>query len=212
MALTDSTAVSNYLGRALTAYETGELTNIIASVTAWINKTLSSAFDQVNETTRYYDGGLRSLDIDPCTAISKVEALNDDGSDSYEYTATTEYIAEPQNETVKRELRKRLAPFPSGIHRIGVTAKFSEYDGGVPADIQLLATRLVAGVMTGGKNVSAGIVEKESLEGHSITYDVSQAAFEGLATGDATINSILKSRQELLIDNAEQDGDDDCYL
>lgn len=217
MAYTDATQVSNFLQRALTAYETGELPNLIAAAKIWLDKVLGSTFDDVAATTRYYDGGVRNLDIDPCTAITEVKSINDDASSSYVYTEGTEYIAEPQNETVKRELRKRLSPFPRGVHRVAVTAKFSEYDGGVPADIQIAATRLVAGLINSGKKANTGNVSSESLEGHSINYDLSSGAsqaFDSLSAADPTVAGILQARKELLVDDytpnseASYDGDD----
>lgn len=212
MAYTDATQVSNFLQRSLNAYETAELTNIIASIKVWLDKKLNSTFDQVNATTRYYDGGVRNLDIDPCTDISEVKALNDDGTDSYVYTEGTEYIAEPQNETVKRELRKRLSPFPHGIQRVAITAKFSEYDGGVPADIQIVVTRLAAGILNAGRIASqGGNVQSESLEGHSITYATNQSTIEGLSESDPTVSAILSQRRELYVDNYDRrnyEGDD----
>lgn len=205
MAYTDSSQVSNFLQRALTAYETAELTNIIAAIKIWLDKRLNSTFDQVSETTRYYDGGARNLDIDPCTAISQVSAINDDGSGSYIYTDTYEIVTEPQNETVKREIRKRLAAFPRGVHRIAVSAKFSEYDGGVPADIQIAATRLAAGVINAGRIAGlGGNVASESLEGHSITYNIRGTDFEGISENDPTVKSILEAREELYVDNYDR--------
>lgn len=204
MAYTDTTQVGNFLQRSLTAYETSELTNIIAAIKVWLDKRLNTTFDSVVASTRYYDGGVRNLDIDPCTAITKVEAINDDGTDSYEYTSPTEYIAEPQNEAVKRELRKRLARFPRGVHRIAVSASFSEYDSGVPADIQIAATRLAAGVINAGKYASqGGNIHMEDLEGHRIQYQLNAATLNGLADGDPTIAAILAVREELYIDNYE---------
>lgn len=216
MAYTDSTQVSNFLGRALTTYETAELPNIIAAIKIFLDKRLNSTFDEVDPSTRYYDGGMQSLDIDPCTAITEVKSINDDASSSYIYVDGTEYIAEPQNETVKRELRKRLSPFPRGIHRVGVTASFSEYDDGVPADIQIAATRLAAGVLKSGINVSSGEIKSESLEGHSITYKDNITVIEGIAVTDPTVASILSTRAELYVDNYEPrrrtDYDDDGGL
>lgn len=202
MAYTDSTQVSNFLQRSLSAYESAELTNIIAAIKVWIDKRLNSTFDQATSSTRYYDGGVRNLDIDPCTAISQVETINDDGTDSYVYSTPYEYIAEPQNQTVKRELRKRLAPFPRGINRVAVTALFSEYDGGVPADIQIIATRLAAGIINQGKYAGqGGNILEEALEGHTIRYQIGSQNIGGLAEDDPTIAAILTQRDELYVDN-----------
>jgi hypothetical protein len=204
MSYTSTSQVSNFLQRVLNAYEDAELAIIVAAVQVWIDKRLNSTFDQVAESTRYYDGGGRSLDIDPCTDITEVKTINDDSSSSYTYTVGTEYISEPQNETVKRELRKRLTPFPRGIQRVAVTAKFSEYDGGVPADIQILATRLVAGIINSGKSVASGNVSSESLEGHSISFNTDLTKLDGLAENDPTVKSILESRKEFYVDNYDR--------
>lgn len=202
MAYTDGTRVSNFLQRALNDYELAQMIGIAAAVKAWIDDRLNSTFDEAAETTRYYDGGVRNLTIDPCTAITAVEAINDDGTDSYAYTATTEYVAEPQNQTVKREIRKRLAAFPRGIHRIAVTAKFSEYDSGVPQDIQTLATRLAAAVINQGKYAKdGGNVASEKLEGHEISYQTAAQDINGLAANDPTVKSILENRKELYVDD-----------
>jgi hypothetical protein len=205
---TDATQVSNFLQRALTSYETAELPNIMAAVKIWLDKYLNSRFDQVGSTTRYYDGGVMNLDIDPCTAITEVKSVNDDTSASYIYNEGTEYVAEPQNETVKRELRKRLTAFPRGVHRVAVTASFSEFDGAVPADIQIAATRLSAGVINAGKRENTANVSSESLEGHSITYMhpsglSGSQSLDGLAASDPTVASILAARAEIYVDNDE---------
>lgn len=212
MAYTDATQVSNFLQRPLNSYETAELTTVIAAVQKWLDAYLGSTSAQAGPTTRYYDGGVANLSIDPCTAISEVKSINDDASSSYTYTEGSEYIAEPQNQTVKNELRKRVSPFPRGAHRIAVTAAFSYYDGGIPADIQLVATRLAAAVLNAGKqaSISGAGVKSESLEGHSITYssgssssDGSSENLEGLANGDPTVSAILANYKELYIDDVE---------
>lgn len=219
MAYTDSAQVSNFLQRPLNAYETGDLAAIIATVQKWIDARLNSTFDSVAPSVRYYDGGVRNLDIDPCTNITQVEAINDDGTDSYIYSSTYEYVAEPQNQNVKREIRKRLAAFPRGVHRVAVTAQFSEYDGGIPADIVTLATRITVGILNQGKIAgSGGNVLQESLEGHEIRYQINTSAIEGIAQDDPTIAAILAMHDELYVDTAEprqdfgSDADDDGGL
>lgn len=208
MAYTDTTQVSNFLNRALNAYETSEIANIIAAVKIWIDQRLDSTFDVEAPSIRYYDGGVRNLDIDPCNTVTQVEAINDDGSDSYVYSQPYEIVLEPQNESIKREIRKRLAAFPRGVHRIAVSAIFSEYDaatGGVPADIQVVATRLVAGIINQGKYLGqGGNVLQEALEGHEIRYMINSANILGLAQDDPTVAAILQQRDTLYVDNYER--------
>lgn len=201
MAYTDTTKISNYLQRSLTAYETAMLTTIIPAVKLWIDRKLGTTFDSGTSSTRYYEGGGHSLDIDPCVNISAVTAYNDDASASYAYTENTEYVAEPVNETVKRELvRRGDACWPKGLRRIGVTATFSEYASGVPEDIQTLATVLASGIINSGKIASSGgNVSSESLEGHSVSYDTSASAIDDLADGNPIVQNILGSRKEIMI-------------
>lgn len=200
MAYTDTTKISNYLQRSLSAYETTFLSTLIPAIKKWIDLYTSSTFDQVAATTRYYNGSETFIDIEPCTDIEEVWALNDDLTQSYEYTENTEYIAEPLNQNVKRWINKRDGCFPKGIARLSVKAKFSEYDGAVPEDIETLATIIAAGVINQGKNASSGgNVASESLEGHSITYDTSDNALEGIALDNPSSKAILLMRKQLLL-------------
>lgn len=201
---TDQSTIENYLQRTLNASETGFLTVLLPAITLWLNNLLGSNFDNASETTRYYNGGFRNLDIEPCKDITAVTALNDDGSNSYAYdlTTTPEVIAEPLNSTIKRELRKRNGCFPSGLKRIAVTAKFTEYDGAIPTDIKLIATILAAETLNQGKIASSGgNVASESLEGHSITYDTSASALDAIATKNPNIQSMLDQRKELYLED-----------
>lgn len=205
MAYTDQTLIQNFLHRTLNSDEITLLVTLLPTIKQWIDARLSSTFDQAAETTRFYDGGVKNLDIDPCINISQVKALNDDGSDSYIYNQTFFYelVFEPQNETVKREIRRRVGCFPSGIQRIAVTATFSEYNSGVPEDIKILATILAIGVINQGKYAAiGGNVMQESLEGHEIRYAPNAANLNGIAEGDPTVQAILTSRKELYVDIA----------
>lgn len=200
MAYTSQTLIENYLQRTLTASEVSFLTTLIPAVKLWIDQKLNSTFDSVGSTSRYYDGGDQHIDIEPCTSVTEVVSVNDDLTDSYIYTEDTEYILYPLNETVKTEVRGRGFKFPDGDSRIKVTASFSEYDGGVPSDIQLVATRLVAGIINQGKvDSSGGNVSSESLEGHSISYDTSISAVENIADNDPVVRATLDARKSILL-------------
>lgn len=201
MHYTDETLIQNYLQRELSTDEVAMLISaIIPGVDKWINKSLDTRFDKVDATTRLYEGGGNSLDIDACTEISAIKALNDDGTDSYTYTTTTEYIAEPINETVKTELRKRYGCFPRGVNRISVTAKFSEYDGMVPKDIQIAATRICANLLASSTNT--GFLVSEELEGHKVVYQSARGGGEiidKVAFNDPIVSAILDQRREILV-------------
>lgn len=203
---TDTTKVAQFLQRSLTTNETSALTGyILAAVDKWIDRKLESHFGSVSETTRYYEGGGHTVDLDPVQSVTAVVSQNNDGSASYDYTENSEFVLEPVNEDVKRELvyRGRHTRYPSGLRRIAVTGKFTEYDyanSEVPADIVLAATQLAAGILNGGKKAGTGAnVASESLEGHSISYDTSASVIESLADADPVIQGMLGERREIYI-------------
>lgn len=200
---TDATNISEYLQRALTPSETSALnTYILNAVDKWINRTLGSQFDNAAPSTRYFDGGGRTIDLDPCQAITAVTAYNNDGSASYSYTSGDEYVAEPANETIKRELvlRGRNLYFPHGNRRIAVTATFTEYEGGVPGDIVLAATRIAAGIINAGKYSGQGEnLQEESLEGHMVRYNITNNSIDTLMATDPILSNILGARREIYI-------------
>lgn len=202
MAYTNQTLITNYLQRNLNANEIAFLTVLLPAIKKWIDRKTSSTFDSASETTRYFDGGGRTVDIDPCTDITAVKAYNNDGTVADTYTDGEDYIAEPVNETVKRELVRRSGRFPKGNKRVGVTAKFSEHGeaGAVPDDIQTVATILAAETLNQGKIASSGgNVASESLEGHSINYDTSGNSMDAIADANPVVKSILDGRKDIYL-------------
>lgn len=201
MAYTDQTKVQNYLQRELSVDEVAVLISfLIPAIKKWIDGITGSTFDQVAATTRYYDGGGSSVDIDPATEVTAVGSIDNEGQSTFDYTSGTDYTLEPQNETVKREIVRRHGCFPQGQGRVSVTAKFSEFDGGVPADIQLVATRLAGAIIKGSKNdLTGGGLKSESLEGHSVSYATSTEDLASLANNDPIIKSILEQHKEILV-------------
>lgn len=213
---TNQTNMSQFLQRSLTANEIAALNAyILNAVDKWIVRLMQTTFANVGATTRYYDGGWHTVDIDPVQQVSQVKSVNNDGSDSYLYTENTEFVLEPVNETVKREIVYRgRSSYPRGQRRIAVTGKFSEYDydaGAVPADVIMAATRLAAGIINAGKTASTGgNIQSESLEGHSISYDTSVTELQELTDKDPILQNMIAARREVMIydDNL---GDDDPF-
>lgn len=206
MAYTTQSLVEKYLERSLTADEVALFAILLPAVQRWIDKTLSSTFDTADASTRTYDAEGGIVDIDPCQAITKIEAVDYEGSASYAYTEGTEYVLYPQNETVKNELRARSKHgFTRGVARIKVYAKFTEYDftnNKVPEDIQLLATRLIASQLRGlsaDADVDSAGVKKESVEGHSVEYVTSESYLEQLSNSDPIVSSLISTRRQLLV-------------
>lgn len=201
MSYTDRIKIATYLQRELTNEEQAVLVMLIPAIQKWIDARTGSTFDKIESpTTRYYDGGGTSVDIDPCTEISTVSYIDNDNTNVQDFVLYTDYVVEPANETVKREIVRRHGCFQPGLRRVAVTAKFSEYDEGVPEDIELVATRLAGSILKGSKNDAIGAgLKSESLEGHSVTYATSNDDIASIASNDPIIKSILEQHSEILV-------------
>lgn len=197
MQYTNASVLAAYLKRELTGNEIDTLNLLVPAVQLWIDRKLGTTFLEADAaTTRTYDGGERSIDIEPCTDITKVEAIDYTGADSYGYTAPNEYQAYPLNETVKTELVRRHACWPRGDARIAVTAKFSSYDDGVPEDIQMVATKIAADLLNIG-SANAEAVKSESLEGHKVEYQDPYAYIDKVAGNDPFVRSVLDQHRDI---------------
>ncbi len=196
---TDVSLVAAFLKRELTDNERLTLTILIPAIQKWIDNKLGTTFLQATTaTTRTFDGGDGSVDIDPVSDVTAVTEVDDYGTVNYTY-ATNDYIAEPVNQNVKTELVKQYGHWPRGLSRVAVTGKFSSWDSGVPEDIQMVATKIAADTLVfnnGNSNVSS-----ESLEGHSITYNnnTAQNSVNSIASSDPLIKSILELRTEPML-------------
>ncbi|MFA5937694.1 MAG: hypothetical protein WC822_07510 [Candidatus Paceibacterota bacterium] len=206
MAYTTTSLVSSYLDRALTADEQALFLVLLPAVTRWIDQTLSSQFDTVSATERFYDAEGAVIDIDPVQSITDVKAYDSDASTSYDYTEGTEYVTYPLNETVKNQIVSRSkGGFTRGMKRVGITGKFTEYDftnSKVPEDIQLLATRLIASqlrALSADAVVDDASVKKESVEGHSIEYVTSADYLTQVSSSDPIVAGILNTRRQLMV-------------
>ena len=199
MAYTSRILVENYLQRTLTENEIAMLIVIIPAAQKWIDDQLSSTFDEVSPSTRRYESCSKSLDIDPCTNITAITSLDPYGLAYYSYQ-TFEYVLEPINETIKREIRLRYGNFPGGTSNIQVDATFSEYDNGVPQDIEVAATRIAGGILNAGRHAGIGEnLQEEQLEGHMIRYNITNNAINTLANSDPILQAILGGRKEVMI-------------
>lgn len=189
---TTADQIASYLNKDLTTNEIDALAFIIPAVKKYIDNKLDTNFSSASSSSRYYDGGCPSLDIDPCTAITAIISVDADGNTVTTYESD-DYLIEPVNETVKREVRARFGNWPAGKGNIKVTALFSEYNNGVPDDIQFVATRLASSMLNSAHSATG--VNQESIEGHSVSYDVAQAA-----ANDPVVMDILNQRAQLVLE------------
>lgn len=201
---TNKAAVENYIKHSLTEDEEALLMLIIPAIEQYIDFKCSTTFKKVDPTTRYYDSeGDNFIDIDPAYEITGVSHVNSYGQVDYTYNPDFEFILGPYNTTVKTEIQRRAGHFHTGEGSIAVTARFSSWENGVPADIKLCATRLAAGLLDNTKRDSAGTpIQSESIEGHSITYINPRQItpdLDSYALGDSYVRSVLAQRSGVLM-------------
>jgi len=151
------------LGRSLTSQEASAFTSINSAVQSYIEDMIGSSVELQSEATRYYDGGVQHLPIDPCYEITAVKLYDDDQSvvDTYD---TTDYTKDPINQTLKTMIRYRAGKFATGISNIGITAKFSIYgDSNALAMVKQAILDLVGIILS---NPTDKV--REAIEGYSV--------------------------------------------
>lgn len=212
---TTSTSIQAYLHRTLSANELTVLGFVIPAVSRWIDRALGSCFDNLDQnnpsnfTTRYFNGGVREINIHPCQQIVSVQAINPyDMSVWYTYSTPLEYTQEPFNLPVKTSLRLRLNEFtgndlnwPSGGNpeSIAVKALFTEYDyvrGGYPQDIIMLANHISAVWLQNNRNST--VMTRSSIEGYEMQKNLNN--LNDILATDPMVQRIIESRQEIWLE------------
>ena len=170
MALIAQSDLEARIGRALTAEEASSFTVINAALQAYVEKLIGSSVEAANASSRYYDGGVQHLSVDPCTDISRIDLVDDDYNAVYEYD-TSDYTTDPVNQTLKTMLRHRSGCWVTGINNIKVTAKFSTY--GDTSTTNIIKDALLDALASEIQN--SNNIQKESIEGYSVEYASTEA-------------------------------------
>lgn len=200
MDYTSKPLIEAYLQRDLESAEIALLPTLLPAIGKWIDMKTGSHFGEAESETRYYEGGGDAIEIDPATEITAITSVTDEADVDYTYTINTEYLLYPQNETVKTEIRRRYGTFPSGMNRIAVTAKFSEYaDGEIPQDIEMVATVIASDFLEASKQAKTANVDSESIEGYSIKYRAINETINKIALEDPLVKSILQLRTPVML-------------
>lgn len=169
MALISQGDLEARIGRSLTTEEENAFTSINNANQAYIEKIIGSSVEDQSVSSRYFDGGLQHLPIDPCTDISGIYMVDDDQVATYTYD-TSDYTTEPINRTLKTMLRHRSGPFFTGINNIKVSAKFSIYgDADILAIVKDAMLEALEAELSDNDNI-----KRESLEGYSVEYATTQ--------------------------------------
>lgn len=181
------TELENYLKRDLTAKESASFVIIEEAARIAIDNYCDTNWDSdASSESRYYDGGLQEISIDPCKTITEVAYVDEDFETDDEFD-TDEYVAEPVNKTIKTSLRLRAGRFCRGIKNIKVTAVFSSYDDAVPGAVKLACLKLCAGAIQNPVGIT-----KENIEGYG--YELA-----GQVQKDEEIQNILAPYRQVLL-------------
>ena len=201
MQYTTQELVQNFLSRDLTDKESNILSTLVFAIERQIDKELGTTFKNTSSlyaAVRYFDGGKRHVQIDPCQNITNISVVDTDLSITTEITTDT-YVAEPINGTVKRMITMRFGRLPRGYKNIKITADFTEYGAeevGVPSDIQTIATRIVGNMVS---NPEAGLgLRSEKIEGHEVVYGDSVG--DPFKT-DPVVKNLIDARRIPLVDD-----------
>ena len=165
MALINQSDLETRLGRSLTTEEASDFSIINAANQSYIEKIIGSSLEPASETTRYYDGGVQHLKIDPCAVITAVKLVDTDQS-VIETIDSTYYTQEPINKTLKTMIRYRYGKLYCGYNNISVTAQFS-----VASDtniINIIKNAMLEALASEIDNSSE--ILKESIEGYSVEF------------------------------------------
>ncbi|RLA58672.1 MAG: hypothetical protein DRR04_10375 [Gammaproteobacteria bacterium] len=164
MALIKQSDLEARLGRSLTTAEASAFTIVNEANQSYVERVIvGSSIEEADPSSRYYDGGLQHLPIDPCTAITEL-AYTNDAQDNATAISTNDYIPDPMNRTMKTMVRYRAGKLARGIGNVKVSATFSTYD-----DAQVTAIikdALLSGVES--EITNADNITKESIEGYSV--------------------------------------------
>jgi len=170
MALITQSDLEARLQRSLTNAEQSAFPVVNSAIQTYVEGMIGSSVEEVEASTRYYDGGIQYLAIDPSTDISAVTYVDDESHVKSTFL-TSEYIGAPANRTLKTSLRRRYGRFNSGFGNIAITAKFSIYGDEKMRNVvkDAILQALVSEIQNTGNTV------KESIEGYSVEYATTEA-------------------------------------
>lgn len=212
MQYTNQELVENFIGSALTEKQSNLLSTLVYAVENRIDKELATTFKNDSAlygATRYFSGGNRHVDIDPCQNITAVALVDPELTVTSDLTSTL-YVKRPLNAAVTKLITLRYGHLPRGFSNLKVTADFTEYGSeevGVPSDIKTIATRVV-GAMLIQPEAALGI-QQEQVEGHSVTYqrNISGTMLEDIFSKDVVVKSLMDARHSPFIDDSPVIGD-----
>lgn len=192
MAYCTKTDIENYLQVGISSTLDTQVTAWIAAVQAWIDRYTNRTFESSSMVKKYDGKGRHYLIVDDLLSLSKVFfTANDSTSDANTRNVpTTEFHLYQDDDPNKTPYNKLLlkpfssyGTFPLGAQNIVVDATFG-FATTAPADIQLVATKLVASIVKVGKDDS-----KENFSQGDLA--ISYVQFDKIINMDLGVKQIL---------------------
>ena len=169
MALISQSDLEAKLGRTLTANEVTIFAIVNPANQAYVEKLIGSSVESDTASTRYYDGGVRHLKVDPCTDVTAVKYYDEDQT-VIETIDASDYVLDPINHTLKTQVTARFGRFYRAFSNVGVTAKFSIYGD---TDTLNVVISVLLDALESDINDSDNIL-KENIEGYSVEFSKTQ--------------------------------------
>jgi hypothetical protein len=170
---TNKSALQNYLLTTISDSFDTQIEAWINAADAYIDNYCNTSFESSTET-RYFDGnGSNELILDDLLTVTSLQFLDPNGVDLDDtLTENDDFFLYPYNETCKYKIilnpEGDQAEFPKGSHRIKITGTWGKSTT-VPADIKLVSTKLVAGIIEVGKSGEVTL-KKEKIGDYSVEY------------------------------------------
>ena len=171
---TTKSRIQNYLMITIADSFDDQINEWIDAADTYIDNYCNRTFEQESATSKLYDGsGTSELLIDDLLTLTKIETLDEDNDVDETLDSTDDYWLYPANETPKNRIKintanASIAVFPKGHQNIKITGTFGQSTS-VPEDIRLVATKLVAGIISERNLDIAGEIKSEKLGEYSIT-------------------------------------------
>lgn len=199
MSYTNKGNIQAYLNVDIASSFDAQIDGWIAAVKLWIDRYTGKSFEvSATETTRYFDTyGGNSVFVDSFTGTpTSVQILDSNGNamDTLTEGMANDYMMYPLNSTEKNEIvlsrGGRRSSFGGGNSRLKITALFG-YTA-VPADITLVATKLVSKIVE--KGLKGGQLSSVSLGDFTSSFQKIDEEADEMG-----ITAVLDSYREIAI-------------
>ena len=191
MAITDKTAIENYLLIDIDDTWNAQITEWIAAVESYMNKKTDRILMAGDEDGTYYYDTVASRNyvrIDDFQSITSVEDVDT------AQMLTDYYYPYPRNGTYVNRIDLHDGYYwTTGRRKIKIVGKRGMFtEETLPADLKLAATILVAGIIN-YSNTSQGEIKSESIGRYSVTY----ATTAEMKSAAMEVDDILKTYRRI---------------